>query len=177
MKSAFLSSLSSLPKYRRNWVKPVLLMLLRPVAFSVMLYQPPAGILLKAPTFAAEAAALKSVNARAELVPNQPVRMSTHKFPRMLKGLLPVGGPLCLILMTADWMVAVSGRLAVLKERMDLYWRSAVPSPSWKVVAVALSEPPLLLVSVDSRISHPVQQRTCRSLCIWRCSSDRSCWQ
>src|SRR5258706_1553218 len=149
MKSATWLLLSSNAKYRRNWVRPVLLILLRPVPFKVAEYQPLTGVVLKAPTFWAEAVALKSASSRAAAL-NDPWRMSTHSLPRISKGLLPTGMPFFLILSTTDWMTAVFGRGAVLKDRIALYWRLEVSSPRRMVLAVIFRGPPTLLVSPDS---------------------------
>src|SRR5664279_1466644 len=47
-------------------------------------------------------------------------------------------------------MLALAGRLEVLKDRIARYWRLEESSPSWKVPAPALIEPPRPLFSLDS---------------------------
>ncbi|MGC1379058.1 MAG: hypothetical protein WA821_22710 [Anaerolineales bacterium] len=51
---AYGTLLSSVAKYRRNWVRPNLLMLRSSAAFRLFVYQPTDGILLKYPTRGAE---------------------------------------------------------------------------------------------------------------------------
>ena len=126
-------------------------MLLKPEEFMLAEYQPDAGAAPKEAAFVSEAAALKSAFSKMELLPNQPLRMSTHKVPRTLNGLVPVGRPLCAILSTADSMTAVSGKPEVVKERMDLYCRFPLSSPSWNMVFVALIVPPEVLAELAAR--------------------------
>src|SRR5512143_709615 len=113
MKFAKWSLLSSSENRNRNCVVPVLLILFRPVALIVALYQPFDGVLLKLATLPADAAALKSPNSSAVLLLKALFRTSTTKLPSTLKGSTLFGVPLCRILRTADCSTAVSGKAAV----------------------------------------------------------------
>src|SRR5258706_2524028 len=132
MKSAPRSLLSSMAKRRRNWVRPVLLILLRPALFKIALYQPLTGVLPKVPTFVAAAAVLKSPGCRLTALPNLLMRMSANKLFSTLKGLLPTGAPLCLISSSTEEMMAPSGRPAVLKDSSVRYWRFGAAAASWE---------------------------------------------
>ena len=84
------------------------------------MYQSLKGPLNTPTMLVVEGAALKSAVSRAELLLNGPCLICAQRLPKLLKGFAPTVETY-LILMTAERMTALSGRAAVLKDRMARY--------------------------------------------------------
>ena len=90
------------------------------MAVNAAPYQALTG-LEKLPAFIVEeGAALKSASSSAELLLKKPCLICIQSAPKVVNGSVPVNA-LYLTRTTADWMMALSGRSAVLKEMMLRY--------------------------------------------------------
>lgn len=141
--------LSSIPKRKRSCVKPVRLILLRAVAPKANIYHPAVGVVLNVPAPANDAVASKSVSCKTG-IPNDPPRISIHKLPKILNGLVPIEPVAGLIFNIADLISIKSGKADVSNDKIARYWRLDASSPTTNLPDVALRKPPWLLVSLDS---------------------------